>query len=181
MRGISDERGQSPFWQWLEEHFFSMDFPTVDYLTGIGQKQFIAELMPKYPIYVSLLSKEAQSVIGQVHEKTKPALKMLEKEGFSCRGYVDIFDAGPTVEANLKHVRTAQASCKLPVKIDDEKAALGKDVFAINTLLEEFRGASISLWLDKEQQLAFISQQAANALTVSDGDAIRFAPSDFRA
>lgn len=181
MRGISDEKGQSPFWQWLEEHFFSMDFPTADYLTGIGQKQFIAELMPKYPIYVSLLSKEAQSVIGQVHEKTKPALQLLEQEGFSCRGYVDIFDAGPTVEANLKHVRTAQASCKLPVKIDDEKAALGKNVFAINTLLEDFRGASISLLIDKEQQLAFISQQAADALSVSEGDAIRFAPSSFRA
>ena len=27
MRGVSDENGASPFWQWLEEHFFSMDFP----------------------------------------------------------------------------------------------------------------------------------------------------------
>ena len=181
MRGISDEQGESPFWQWLEEHFFSMDFPTADYLTGIGQKQFIAELMPKHPIYVSLLSAEAQAVIGKVHEKTKPALQMLEKEGFSCRGYVDIFDAGPTVEANLKHVRTAQASCKLPVKIDDEKAALGKDFFAINTLVEDFRGAAISLLIDEEQQHAFISQQAAVALKVSEGDDIRFAPSTFRA
>ncbi|WP_024609240.1 arginine N-succinyltransferase, partial [Pseudoalteromonas sp. TAB23] len=60
MRGVSDENGSSPFWQWLEEHFFSMDFPTADYLTGIGQKVFIAELMPKYPIYVNLLSKDAQ-------------------------------------------------------------------------------------------------------------------------
>jgi len=181
MRGISDEDGKSPFWQWLEEHFFSMDFPTADYLTGIGQKQFIAELMPKYPIYVSLLSKEAQAVIGKVHEKTKPALKMLEREGFCCRGYVDIFDAGPTVEANLKHIRTAQSSCNLPVKIDEEKATQGKDVFAINTLLEGFRGASISLLIDTEQQFAYISQQAASALNVSEGDAIRFAPSAFKA
>jgi arginine N-succinyltransferase len=181
MRGISDEQGQSPFWQWLEEHFFSMDFPTADYLTGIGQKQFIAELMPKYPIYVSLLSKEAQSVIGRVHEKTKPALQMLEKEGFSCRGYVDIFDAGPTLEANLKHVRSAQASCKLAVKIDDERAAKGKDVFAINTLVAGFRGASISLSLDTEQQLAVISQQAAKALMISEGELIRFVDTAFRA
>jgi len=37
-----------------------------------------------------------------VHEKTRPALQMLEKEGLYLpwiRGY---FDAGPTVEANLK-------------------------------------------------------------------------------
>ncbi|HCF79855.1 MAG TPA: arginine N-succinyltransferase, partial [Glaciecola sp.] len=81
MRGVSDENGRSPFWEWLEKHFFSMDFPTVDYLTGIGNKVFIAELMPKYPIYVNLLSQAAQAAIGKVHDKTKPALALLEKEG----------------------------------------------------------------------------------------------------
>ena len=56
--------------------------------------------MPKYPIYVNLLSKEAQQVINKVHDKTVPALRLLEAEGFARRkGYVDIFDAGPTVEA----------------------------------------------------------------------------------
>jgi arginine N-succinyltransferase len=93
MRGVSDDDGSSPFWNWLEEHFFSMDFPTADYLTGIGKKVFIAELMPKYPIYVNLLSKEAQEVIDKVHPKTVPALRLLEAEGFARRGYVDILMA----------------------------------------------------------------------------------------
>ena len=74
--------GNSPFWEWLEAHFFSMDFPTADYLSGIGNKVFIAELMPRYPIYTNLLSQEAQDVIGHVHEKTRPALRLLEREGF---------------------------------------------------------------------------------------------------
>ena len=89
--------------------------------------------MPKYPIYVSLLSKQAQAVIGKVHEKTKPALQLLEQEGFICRGYVDIFDAGPTVEANLKHIRTAQMSCKMVIEINDRLADQGREYFAINT------------------------------------------------
>lgn len=178
MRGINDENGQSPFWQWLEEHFFSMDFPTADYLTGIGQKQFIAELMPKYPIYVNLLSKQAQAVIGQVHEKTKPALQLLEQEGFSCRGYVDIFDAGPTVEANLKHIRSAQASRKMPVKVIDEVNNHSKDYFVINTKVQDFCGVCTSLSIDNEH--ATIGQQAADALGISDGDNIRFAPTHFR-
>lgn len=38
MRGVSDNEGRSPFWNWLEEHFFSMDFPTADYL--ISQTPF---------------------------------------------------------------------------------------------------------------------------------------------
>lgn len=180
MRGVSDENGRSPFWEWLEEHFFSMDFPTADYLTGIGNKVFIAELMPKYPIYVSLLSKEAQAVIGQVHRKTRPALQMLQEEGFSCRGYVDIFDAGPTVEANLSHIRTAQASRKLPVIIDDAAAANGQTCYIINTSVENFRAVATEMAVNEEQQVAVLSQATATALNISEGDAIRFAPVKFR-
>lgn len=38
MRGVSDADGNSPFWKWLQEHFFSIDFTLADYLTGIGKK-----------------------------------------------------------------------------------------------------------------------------------------------
>lgn len=180
MRGVSDELGASPFWKWLDEHFFSMDFPTADYLTGIGNKQFIAELMPKYPVYVSLLSKDAQAVIGQVHDKTKPALLLLEQEGFSCGGYVDIFDAGPTMEANLQHIRTAQASRKLALKIDDVAAASGELNFIINTKVSDFRGVCSELVADHENQQAIVTAETASALNLGDGDLVRFAPTRAR-
>lgn len=64
--------------------------------------------MPKLPIYINLLSDEAQAVIGKVHENTKPALRLLQKEGFICRDYVDIFDAGPTVECDLNNIDTVR-------------------------------------------------------------------------
>lgn len=175
MRGVSDENGDSPFWQWLEEHFFSMDFPTADYLTGIGQKVFIAELMPKYPIYVNLLSQEAQDVIGKVHEKTKPALKLLMSEGFNISGYVDIFDAGPTIEANVNYIRTANASRKMEVEVVD---ALEGDVdhFVINTRVNGFRGAMAKVSVDEEKQVVQINETVAQQLNVNNGDLIRFAP-----
>ncbi len=58
--------------------------------------------MPKLPIYINLLSKEAQAVIGQVHDNTKPALKLLEREGFCCRDYVDIFDGARQLNVILR-------------------------------------------------------------------------------
>lgn len=180
MRGVSDENGASPFWNWLDEHFFSMDFPTADYLTGIGNKVFIAELMPKYPIYVKLLSKEAQAVIGQVHDKTRPALQLLQQEGFSCRGYVDIFDGGPTVEANLEHLRTVQNSNKLPVRITEDHVQNENIHFVINTSVEEFRGVATELSIDTTNQEACISAEAADALNVAPGDYIRFAPAHLK-
>ena len=119
MRGVSDGNGHSPFYEWLQKHFFSMDFPTVDYLTGIGKKRFIAELMPKYPIYVNLLSNEARAVIGQTHEKTRPAIKMLQDGASVNHSYVDIFDAGPTVECEVKNIRSVRRSQKLAVLVGE--------------------------------------------------------------
>ena len=55
---------------------------------------FIAELMPKHSIYIHLLPESAQQVIGEVHQNTAPAKRMLENEGFRYENYVDIFDAG---------------------------------------------------------------------------------------
>lgn len=181
MRGVNDEEGRSPFWAWLEEHFFSLDFPTADYLTGIGNKRFIAELMPKYPIYVNLLSKDAQAVIGKVHEKTRPALQLLQEEGFGYRGYVDIFDAGPTVEANLSHIRTAQASRKLPVIIDEHKVAQeGQTCYIINTSVKDFRAVATDLAVSEDQNVAVITKHTAAALNINEGDSVRFAPIAYR-
>jgi len=171
MRGVSDENGRSPFWNWLEEHFFSIDFPTADYLTGIGKKVFIAELMPKHPIYVNLLSKDAQQVINKVHEKTVPALRLLEAEGFSRRGYVDIFDAGPTVEAQAHSVKTINESKKCQVLIGD---ITSDDKFIIcNTQVADFKAIQAPLSLRETANQAMISAETADALNVKEGDWIR--------
>jgi arginine N-succinyltransferase len=178
MRGVSDEQGRSPFWAWLEEHFFSLDFPTVDYLTGIGNKVFIAELMPKYPIYVNLLSKAAQDCIGKVHDKTKPALRLLEQEGFKCRGYVDIFDAGPTVEADIKNIATVQASQKARIVINDNLAKTdGETCFVINTSVQNFKACIAEIAYVDSNRVA-IERVSAEALGINDGDSIRFSPAN---
>jgi arginine/ornithine succinyltransferase subunit-like protein len=76
MRGVSNEAGRSPFWESLGRHFFKMEFSQADYLTGVGNKAFIAELMPKFPLYSCFLSEDARNVnlvvdlqlAGGVHE-----------------------------------------------------------------------------------------------------------------
>jgi arginine N-succinyltransferase len=176
MRGVSNEQGESPFWQWLEEHFFSMDFPTADYLTGIGQKVFIAELMPKYPIYVNLLSEDAQAVIGQVHEKTRPAIELLKSEGFTFNGYVDIFDAGPTVEADIHNIRTMRHIHTRRVVIADTADQEGQSYMLANDKLVGFRALLATLTLDENSDTVNLSAELAQALNVLEGDAIALAP-----
>jgi arginine N-succinyltransferase len=117
MRGMSDDRGRSPFWESLGRHFFKMEFSQADYLTGVGNKAFIAELMPKFPLYTCFLSEDARAVIGRVHPDTEPALAMLKAEGFSYQGYVDIFDAGPAIEAETAKIRAVRDSQNLVLAI----------------------------------------------------------------
>ena len=97
-----------------------MEYSTADYLTGIGQKSFIAELMPRHPVYVNLLPPDARDAIGAVHVDTQPARAMLEQEGFRYEGYVDIFDAGPTLECFRDNIHAARQSRLLPVQLGDE-------------------------------------------------------------
>ena len=106
LRGESDRHGYSPFWDSLGKHFFSMDFQKADYLSGVSNKHFIADLMPRYPIYVPTLPEAAQQVIGVVHEDSAKSVDILLAEGFEFRGYVDIFDAGPTVESRTQDIHT---------------------------------------------------------------------------
>ena len=88
-----DDHGRSPFWDALGKHFFDVDFPNADYLSLVNKK-FIADLMPKHPIYIPLLPKDAQDVIGKVHEQTEPALKLLEAEGLRDRDVGDRAERG---------------------------------------------------------------------------------------
>ena len=113
LRGRLEPDGSSPFWEGLGRHFFAMEYSTADYLTGLGQKAFIAELMPRHPVYVNLLPPSARDAIGAVHADTAPARAMLEQEGFRYEGYVDIFDAGPTVECARENIDLVRRSARI--------------------------------------------------------------------
>ena len=148
-----------------------MEFKQADYLVGLGNKVFIAELMPKYPLYVNLLSKEAQAVISHVHEKTRPALRLLEKEGFQDMGYVDIFDAGPTVESALKNVSSVKNSEVLHVKIAQPKD--DAELFLIsNTKLRDFRSSIVPVSFDDHGN-AIICHETAQGLQLQEQDLCR--------
>ena len=109
MRGFLDPNGVSPFWEAIGAHFFKIDFPRADSLSMID-KQFIEDLMPKYPIYLDLLPEAAVAVIGRVHEQTEPALAMLESQGFVRTDQIDIFDGGPVVQCATQSITAVQAS-----------------------------------------------------------------------
>lgn len=104
LRGWLDQ-GRSPFWDAVGGRFYAMSFAEADHINGTTGNQFIADLGPRAPIYVNMLSQEAQAVIGRVHDDGRKALSLLLEEGFREEGYVDIFDAGPTMVATIDDLR----------------------------------------------------------------------------
>ncbi|TZG28608.1 arginine N-succinyltransferase [Sphingomonas montanisoli] len=116
-RMIADLRGHlrnddSPFWDAVGGRFYAMGFAEADRINGITGNQFIADLGPRHPIYTNMLPEEAQAAIGRVHDDGRPALALLAEEGFIDEGYVDIFDAGPTLIAATDALRgVAEARC----------------------------------------------------------------------
>ncbi|MEE9451844.1 MAG: arginine N-succinyltransferase [Gammaproteobacteria bacterium] len=172
MRGVSSKQGQSPFWENVGKHFFNMSYREADELTVKTDKQFIADLMPRHPIYIQLLRKNAQQAIGQPHQLTRPALRILQKEGFIYQGYVDIFDAGPTFEAQRDQIHTVENSCTVTLK-NVVRQLPGEKYLLSNTSLD-FRACIGDLCVDGDNYT--LDQQVAKLLKVKPGDRIRMAP-----
>ncbi|MCT4706254.1 arginine N-succinyltransferase [Enterobacteriaceae bacterium H11S18] len=171
MRGVIDEQGHSPFWESLGNRFFSMEFSRADYLCGTGQKAFIAELMPKHPIYTDFLSPEAQAVIGEVHPQTAPARAVLEAEGFRYRNYVDIFDGGPTLECDIDRVRAIRKSRMTEVVIGQPATDDLPVCLVANENYHNFRAMLIKA--NPKGDRLIIDAATAEALNCSTGDKVR--------
>ncbi|MEO6198926.1 MAG: arginine N-succinyltransferase [Sphingomicrobium sp.] len=172
LRGVMDEAGNSPFWDAIGGRFFGMSFPEADEFNAVHGTQFIADLFPTTRIYVSMLDEAAKAAMGQPHPSGRAALKMLEKEGFSWDGYVDIFDGGPTVTASTDKIRTIAQSRE--VEVAGEEAAAGTTMLLSAGKLHEFR-ACYGQVEDVGEGVVAVDKEARKLLGVKAGDTILIA------
>ncbi|MBX9795606.1 arginine N-succinyltransferase [Sphingomonas sp.] len=135
LRGVIDEAGGSPFWDGLAGRFFGMNFQDADQFNATHGHQFIADLFPKHPIYIAMLSEGARSVIGIPHPSGRAAMRMLESEGFAHEQYIDIFDGGPTMTARTDQVRSIRDAVVAPV-VAVESGDGGEALVAAGTLAD---------------------------------------------
>ncbi|MET0265894.1 MAG: arginine N-succinyltransferase, partial [Duganella sp.] len=180
MRGYQEESGRSPFYEGLGRHFFKMEFDHVDALTAVGKKSFIAELMPRQPLYVAYLPDDAQAVIGKVHNSTAPARRLLEQEGLYFEGYIDIFDAGPVLQARVSELRAMRESALAQVggSVPDPAYTAvpapepePEPLLVSNTTLHDFR-MILSQTASVNGAVA-LSAAEQDALRCADGHAVR--------
>ena len=171
LRGVVDENGRAPFWDALGRVFFEIEYSHADYLSVVD-KRFIADLMPKHPIYIPLLPAEAQQVIGQVHEYTKPACRILESEGFTFSCMVDIFEAGPMFTCPRDKIRTVRDSLCATVSAVSDRPVESPN-YLISNGRRDFRACRDALQVVGDGTVV-ISPQVAEALRIEIGQPIRY-------
>ncbi|MGX7953305.1 arginine N-succinyltransferase [Tsuneonella sp. HG249] len=170
LRGYQDESGGSPVWEAIGRHFYDMEFEEADRTGAIHGNQFIADLGPRYPIYISMLPAEAQAALGRPHNDGRPAHAMLLAEGFRDEGYVDIFDGGPTLVAPIDSVRTVAHSCEAAFFEEGEG---GSRALIATGFGSEFRLARGTAQARGER--VTLDPATARLLSVSEGDTLRIA------
>jgi arginine N-succinyltransferase len=171
LRGVIDEAGGSPFWDGLAGRFFGMNFQDADQFNATHGNQFIADLMPKHPIYTAMLTETARHVIGLPHPSGRAAMRMLEKEGFRFDKYIDIFDGGPTMTADTDAVRTIREARDATILTTDHDGGEGSLVAAGR--LRDFRAAYGKVRkLDGDRVV--LDPACAKALGVGEGGAISY-------
>lgn len=170
MRGYVDKNQNCPFWEGIGRHFLNIEYVELIRLRDLGNFN-IQQVLPTYPIYISLLPKEVQDVIGKVHSNTWPAFNMLTQEGFYQTNEIDVFDAGPKVEAKIKDIRSIKSSIQSTVsKIIYSPIKSPRYILSNDRL--DFR--SCYSFLQEDPSGIAIPADIAKALQLKVGDSVRY-------
>ncbi len=171
-----EDDGTSHLWEALGRHFTGISYAEADRLSS-ENKSFIRDLFPSGLIYASVLSEDAQGVIGKVGAQTKGVEKMLRRIGFRYADRVDPFDGGPHFVADtddvtlIQNARVAMLGEVLAEAPKGHLALVGRDhdgppyYRAIASPVLEMGGSRIGLCRD-----------AAERLQVQPGDAVHHLP-----
>lgn len=163
--------GRSLFWEYLGRRFIPLNYVEADAQCG-RSRQFIASLLPKEGLYLSLLPPSARDEVGVVHKETVPARRILEKLGFVYDGIVDPFDAGPQLEAETDTIPIVGRTA--PTELGEPKEESACDRQGIVSMLHS-DGEFFAVWgpmeIDNEGRVS-VPVEAMRALRVREGDEV---------
>ena len=173
IRGWSDEEESFPFWRAIGEKFFQMDFVEADKRSA-HEFRFIADLMPKYPVYANLLSDEAQAILGKPHDHSKPAMELLKSQGFRYNNLIDIFDGGPSVDTHIDNIVLIKETVEKK-SITGAPPATGQKVLVAKKAFAEFVCIE-TMMADFDSNTITLTKEMIQDLEIGEGDTVLVAP-----
>lgn len=167
--------GDNLLWDYLGRRFVPLSYDEADRFCQYS-REFITSLLPKEPIYLSLLPPTARAVVGEVGEDTRPARRMLERLGFEYRGFVDPFDGGPHLDAPTDDILPVKNTRRLTVAKPVPQSRC-KDQCIVSAIDSdgEFRAIDEFVHLTSDRKIA-LTKTLMDALQVSPGDKVGVTP-----
>ena len=163
--------GTSHLWEAVGRRFTGMDYRAADRLSR-ENKEFIRGLFPDGDIYTSLLSDEAQGVIGKVGAQTRGVEKLLRRIGFRYVNRVDPFDGGPHFLAETDQITLVNAVKECAVRFGDrpDRVMLGTRY----PVAPYFRAAALHGAIEGEEVV--INAEEAASFDLREGDIVHALP-----
>jgi arginine N-succinyltransferase len=169
------ETGANLLWEAFGAKFTGLPYREADHLSS-RTKQFIADLFPADPVYVTLFPKEVQDVIGKPNETAVAAVRILEKVGFRYLNQVDPFDGGPYYGAARDAIVSVQERRELVLPGKPAERTTSPDgplaLLAAQTAIG-FRATVVPLDADGAP---VVSARCREALGVTGGDRVTITP-----
>lgn len=181
--GIGGPHGASPFWRGLGRHFHPGPLPKDSAFFPAPARSHMARLMPKHPLYSALLGPDAEACIGQHTAAAQALADALQAQGLRHHGQVNLFDAGPVLEASVADVvavRDAQR-CRIVIKADPS-VTTAQTKAAMPLLLATADETAVDGWqavpitASMHNGLLFTAEEDARVLGLADGQRVRVLP-----
>jgi arginine N-succinyltransferase len=170
-----DAPGKNRLWDAFGAKFTGLPYREADRLSA-RTKQFIADLFPRDPVYVTLFPEEVQEVIGQAGEHSVAAVRILEKVGFHPLNRVDPFDGGPYYGAARDAITSVRERRELvlPGLPADVRAEATGTLALLST--EGALGLRATVVPLDAEGSPLVSAQSREALGVESGDRVSISP-----
>jgi len=167
--------GTSHLWEALGRKFTDMSYADADFLSK-KNKEFIKQLFPEGVVYATVLSLQAQSVIGKVGHQTKGVEKLLRRIGFRYADRVDPFDGGPHFTALTNDITLVQRSQRTSLvgfcALDESSRA----IVAVEQTSPPFFRAVMGAFRQVSRSGVQIGRDVAKDLNVREGDEVLILP-----
>jgi arginine N-succinyltransferase len=172
MRASLDAEGQSAFWEAFGRRFTGMSYEDADRRSA-RDKQFILDLFPDTTFYASLLPARVAAQLGQVHEETLPAVRLLERAGFRAIGEIDPFDAGPFYGALTDQVMPVRETAPGRIAAGEP----GPEALPAIASIEDAGGfRAVAALAERRADEVRIGHEAVERLGLRDGDRVWTTP-----
>jgi arginine N-succinyltransferase len=167
--------GENLLWNAFGARFTGLSYREADRLSS-QNKQFIADLFPRDPVYATLFPESVQEMIGKINEDSRAALAILERVGFHHLNQVDPFDGGPYYGAARDAIVSVRERRQLVLPgLVPERVAPAEGTLALLSAEAELGFRATTVPLD-ERGAPLVSKACREALGVASGDRVSVTP-----